>query len=68
MKRLMSAALLGGAIAMLPHPTPADAIPGGCLREAIDSCNRDFPGNDPYNISIRGYCYAIRSAICSLFD
>ena len=68
MKRLISVALLGGAIAMLPHPVPADAVSGPCLREAIDSCNEDFPGNDPVTIAIRGYCYAIRSAICGVFD
>ncbi len=68
MRRLVNVALLAGAIAMLPHPAPADATQRGCLREAIDSCNDDFPGNDPYLIAIRGYCYLIRSAICSVYD
>lgn len=70
MKRLVTTALLAGTIAMLPHPTPADArsVVKQCVEEAIESCDEDFPGNWPHQVAIRGWCYMIRTAMCEVFD
>lgn len=65
MMRLLSAAALAAVVTILPNPVPADAAPKPCLREAIDSCDADFPGETPEIIAIRGYCYMIRAALCA---
>lgn len=39
-----------------------------CVTEAIDSCDKDFSGRDPYSTAIRGWCYVIRSGICYAID
>lgn len=65
MKRLITTAAITAAIALLPSPAPADApAAASCLREAVDSCDDDFPGGDPYTAAIRGWCYMIRIGIC----
>ncbi len=70
MKSLLTAVLVAGGLAMLPRPTPADAQStlSGCVGEAIGSCDADFEGDSFYMVSIRGYCYMIRSAICYTLD
>ncbi len=70
MRRLITTALLAGAVGLLPNPTPADATTTavGCLEEAIDSCDDDFGGGSFYIVAIRGYCYMIRAGWCAAFD
>lgn len=71
MKHLILGVLAAGAIGLVPNPTPADAQDTKtleCVKEAIESCNEDFKGNSIYMAAARGYCYAIRSTICYLFD
>jgi hypothetical protein len=72
MKHLIASALLAGVVAMLPHPVPADAREKDkldkCLFEAVQSCDRDFQGNDIYTVAARGYCYMIRTAMCHVLD
>lgn len=71
MKRLLVAMLVGGAVGLLPNPKPADAQHESwvkCVDEAVETCNRDFPGSTFYAMAARGYCYAIRSSICKVFD
>ena len=71
MKRLLTGLLVAGAVGMFSHPVPADAQGEywtTCVREAVESCNRDFPGDSWYAMSARGYCYAIRSTICKVLD
>lgn len=69
MKRLITTALLAGGLALLPNPQPADAQSSAqCLREAIESCDRDFPGGDKFTAAIRGWCYMIRYAMCMVLD
>ncbi len=66
MRRLITTVFLAGAVGLLPAPAPADAQAKlvRCLREAIDSCGRDFEGGSPHMVAIRGYCYGIRGGIC----
>ncbi|MGD8727314.1 MAG: hypothetical protein PVH40_06690 [Gemmatimonadales bacterium] len=72
MKQLMVSALLAGLVAMLPHPTPADAREDDrlakCLAEAITECDRDFDGDEIYVVAARGYCYMIRTGMCYALD
>lgn len=69
MKRLISTAMFAAAVALLPNPVPAEATAAqSCLSEALVSCDDDFPGGDPYNVAVRGWCYMIRIAICEAFD
>lgn len=72
MKRLVTAVVLAGLVSMLPNPQPADAQQGGkttkCMIESVDSCDEDFEGNDIYMAAARGYCYMIRTAMCTLLD
>lgn len=70
MKRLLTTVTLAGMVAMLPHPTPADAVTveKSCVDEAIESCDEDFAGNDWRTIAIRGWCYMIRTGWCELLD
>lgn len=68
MKRLIIAGLLAGTLGMLPNPKPADAWHTvRCMLESISGCDRDFPTRDVYLAAARGYCYAIRTAICRMF-
>lgn len=72
MKQLIASALLAGTVAMLPHPTPADAREkdklATCLAEAIAECDEDFNGDEIYVIAARGYCYMIRTGMCYALD
>lgn len=70
MRRFIVPLLLVGFLGMLPHPEPADAQSKlvSCMREAIGSCNEDFPGQDHITVAIRGWCYQIRTAICWALD
>ncbi len=72
MKRLVTAVVLAGLVSMLPNPQHADAQQGGkttkCMIEAVGSCDGDFEGNDIYMAAARGYCYMIRTAMCTLLD
>ncbi len=71
MKRLVTAVVLAGLVSMLPNPQPADAQNGKttkCMIESVDSCDEDFEGNDIYMAAARGYCYMIRTAMCTLLD
>lgn len=62
MKKLTFAAVLALS-ALLGSPRTARA---DCLIDAVNSCNQDFSGNSNYyTISIRGWCYMVRSAICA---
>lgn len=67
MKQIITAMVMVGALGMLPNPTPADA---GifklvkCMSESVKSCDRDFEGNSPEMVAIRGWCYMIRTGIC----
>jgi hypothetical protein len=67
MRKLLSIVVVTGALGMLPHPVPADAAQSkSCLQNAVDSCDRDFPGGDRYTVAIRGWCYLIRTALCKV--
>jgi hypothetical protein len=72
MKQLIASALLGCTVAMLSHPTPADAREKDklttCLTEAIAECDEDFSGDEIYVIAARGYCYMIRTGMCYALD
>lgn len=70
MRQLIMTTLLAGALGVFPNPAPVDAQAKlvKCLREAIGSCDSDFAGAGPHMVAIRGYCYAIRGAICWAFD
>ena len=70
MRRLIMSAAVVGTLVLLPRPVPADAetVAKKCLEEAIESCDRDFQGNTPEMVAIRGYCYMIRAAMCKIFD
>lgn len=68
MKKLLWASMLVGVLGFMPNPPPADATAAGCLEESIDSCNADFSGDDYFMVSIRGWCYIIRSSICAVAD
>lgn len=72
MKQLIASALLAGTVAMLSHPTPADAREkdklATCLAEAITECDEDFKGDEIYVMAARGYCYIIRTGICYALD
>ncbi len=64
MKRTIFGVLFGFAlIPALAPPAKAD-----CLREAIDSCNTDFPPSDKFGTAIRGWCYLIRTGMCKALD
>lgn len=58
-KRFAFAAALAAA-AFAPAPAAADP----CVDSAVNSCDRDFPKNDFYLISIRGWCYLVRVGMC----
>lgn len=61
-KTLLAGTLALGALLGSPRTARAD-----CLIEAVESCDRDFGGNSNYyTISIRGWCYMIRSGICGV--
>lgn len=61
-KTILVGALALGAIVGSPRPAHAD-----CLIDSVDSCNRDFGGNSNYyTVSIRGWCYMVRAAMCSV--
>lgn len=70
MHKLIASAVLAGVVALLPNPRPADAAEklDKCLFEAIQSCDKDFAGFDPYTIAARGYCYMIRTGMCYVMD
>lgn len=71
MKQFVASVLLAGAVAMLPNPAPADAREdklAECMAEAIESCDKDFDGNEVYVVAARGYCYMIRTGLCYVFD
>ncbi len=70
MKTLIASAAFAGVVALLPNPRPADAAEklDKCLFEAIESCDRDFGGFDPYTVAARGYCYMIRTGMCYVMD
>lgn len=71
MKRVILTALAAGVVALLPHPVPADAQSESwvkCIKEANESCQKDFPGDSYFAMSVRGYCIMIRSSICKVFD
>jgi hypothetical protein len=70
MKTLITSAVVAGIVALLPSPRPADAMEkfDKCLFEAIESCDRDFKGWDPYMTAARGYCYIIRTGMCYAMD
>ena len=61
-KTILAAVLALGAIIGSPRTARAD-----CVIDAVDSCNSDFGGSNGnyYTISIRGWCYLIRSGLCS---
>ncbi len=59
---LASALALSGA-ALAPAPAHAD-----CLKDAIASCDKDFPPSSKELIAIRGWCYIIRGGMCALTD
>ena len=52
-------ALLGSAPA-----AKADGL-SRCMIEAVAECDARFPPSDYRNISIRGWCYMISTAICT---
>ena len=59
-KFILAATLALGALLGTPRAARAD-----CVIEAVDSCDRDFGGNSNYyTISIRGWCYIVRTGIC----
>lgn len=70
MRRFLVPAALALALGVLPGPKPADAavVVAGCLREAVGSCNSDFAGETPEMVSIRGWCYMIRAALCRILE
>ena len=70
MKRLIATAFLVGTLGFLANPKPADAQDSKlkrCLQEAVYSCDKDFQGNEPEIVAIRGWCYMIRGVICTVF-
>lgn len=70
MKRLIATAFLVGTLGFLANPQPADAQGSRlkrCLQEAVYSCDKDFQGNEPEIVAIRGWCYMIRGTICRVF-
>jgi hypothetical protein len=48
-------AVLALAVAT-PVVAPASTEPENC----IEGCNRDFPGETPEQVAIRGWCYILR--------
>ena len=61
-KFILAGALALGALLGSPRQARAD-----CLIDAVESCNQDFGGNSNYyTISIRGWCYLIRSGMCGV--
>lgn len=61
-KTILAAALALGAIIGSPRTARAD-----CLIDAVESCDADFGGSNGnyYTISIRGWCYMIRTGLCA---
>ncbi len=69
MKRIVTTALLAGAFWVLPNPTPAGAETlQNCVDEAVASCDDEFGGDNFRTISVRGWCYMIRTGLCKVFD
>ncbi len=63
----MKKTLLAGALALSAIVGSPRAARADCLIESVDSCNQDFGGNSNYyTISIRGWCYMVRAAMCSV--
>ena len=63
-KMILASALALGAILGSARPARAD-----CVSEAVSSCDSDFGGaNNYYTISIRGWCYMIRTGMCVALD
>jgi hypothetical protein len=65
------AALVAGAIGLLPSPQPADAQGSKfqkCVRQAIYTCDEDFDPDSEILVAVRGWCYMIRGGICFTFD
>jgi hypothetical protein len=61
-KFILAGALALGALLGSPRQARAD-----CLIDAVESCNQDFGGNSNYyTVSIRGWCYLIRSGMCGV--
>ena len=61
-KFILAGALALGALLGSPRQVRAD-----CLIDAVESCNQDFGGNSNYyTVSIRGWCYLIRSGMCGV--
>jgi len=57
---------LAAAAALVGRPAPAVAEPfWKCMIEAVQECDKQFPPNDYYTISIRGWCYMITTGICT---
>ncbi|HEX8850395.1 MAG TPA: hypothetical protein VF761_12740 [Gemmatimonadaceae bacterium] len=63
-KTILAGALSLGALLGTARPAQAD-----CLSEAVTSCDNDFGGNSNYfTVSIRGWCYMIRTGLCAVLD
>lgn len=57
MRKLYLAIPAAFAIAVsTPAPVPASAEPEDCIK----GCDRDFPGETPEQVAIRGWCYILR--------
>jgi hypothetical protein len=64
MKRTLFA--LVSALALMGSPAPAHARNIiFCMLEAVSECDERFPPSDYRNVSIRGWCYMISTAICA---
>jgi hypothetical protein len=57
---LMSALLSGVALAAPVAPARAN----DCVDEAIAQCDKRYPPDKPWLLSLRGYCYLILAGGC----
>lgn len=49
--------IFASMVVLAAAATPARA---GADQTCIDECNADFPGSQPQEVSIRGWCYILR--------
>jgi hypothetical protein len=64
-RRWVRGLVFGWTMALMLAASPAVAR-ASCVHEAIHSCAIDFPATDWRSISIRGWCYLIRTGMCKV--